>query len=264
MKRIHIKAYFIPSILLVLFMLQGCSYPHLYYSPNMMSVPLMKEKGEVSVITAGSFGTVNPSFEMQAAFALPGHIALGGNFMTGGDNHSGSAYEDFSRYNYTEGFGGFYTSFGKIGIFEIYAGYGESSQRHTFAFNDWDWGGGGWVQDGTAEMKFSRVFIQPDIGIRHKAIGAGFALRLGRINFTEVSYSNTTYRLEELQYLSSNRTSWLLEPGFTFRVGQDPVNFHLQIVFSPDISGDMPEFEHFRFNFGLNFRFGKKKAPDEE
>lgn len=264
MKTSLIKEYFIHGMLAVICIMQGCSYPHLYYSPDMMSVPLMKEKGEVSVITAGSFGTVNPSFEMQAAFALPGHIALGGNFMTGGNNHSDSDYEDFSRYNYFEGFGGFYTSFGNIGIFEIYAGYGESSQRHTFAYNDWDWGGGGWVQDGTAKMQFSKLFIQPDVGIRHKAIQAGFALRLSRVNFTEVTYANTIYRLEELQHLSSNRTSWLLEPGFTFRVGQDPVNFHIQVVLSPEISGNMLEFEHFRFNFGMNFRFGKKKNPDVE
>ncbi len=104
-----------------------------------------------------------------------------------------------------EGFGGFYTSFRDIGVFEIYAGYGEGGEKHTFAYNDWDWGGGGWVQDGTAEMKFSSLFLQPDVGIRTKNIEAAFSLRLSRIDFKEVTYSGTVYRLDELQDLSTNR-----------------------------------------------------------
>ena len=248
----------VPALTLLL-LVSSCSYPHMYHSPNMMTVPLFNDKGQFSFMPAVSFGTVNTSFEMQAAFSLPGHIALGANLMTGGRDNSEEDYTDFSKYNYFEGFGGFYTSFRDIGVFEIYAGYGEGGERHTFAYNEWDWGGGGWVQDGRAEMNFSGLFIQPDIGIRLKPIEAAFSIRLSRIDFKEVTYQNTVYRLEELQDLNQNRISWLMEPGVTFRGGHDPVKFQIQAVFSPDLSNPDQLFEHFRFNMGINVRFGGKK-----
>jgi len=247
------------SVLSILVLVSSCSYPHMYHSPNMMSVPLFNDKAEFSFMPAASFGTVFTSFEMQGAFSLPGHIALGANFLTGGRNNSETTYEDFSKYNYFEGFGGFYTSFRDIGVFEIYAGYGKGGESHTFAYNDWDWGGGGWVQDGTAEMKFSGLFLQPDVGIRMKNIEAAFSLRISRIDFREVTYYGTVYRLDELQDLKFNRTSWLMEPGITFRGGYDPVKFQIQAVFSPNLSNPNQQFEHFRFNMGVNIRFGGKK-----
>ncbi len=254
----------IVPVLTLLLMVSGCSYPHMYHSPNMATVPMFNDKGQFSFLPAFSFGTENLNFEMQAAFSLPGHIALGANLMTGGKNNSKDNYEDFSKYNYFEGFGGFYTSFRDVGIFEIYTGYGEGSEHHTFAYNDWDWGGGSWVQDGTAEMKFSSFFIQPDIGIRMENIEAAFSLRLSRIEFKELSYAGTYYRLEELRDLDQNSLSWLLEPGFTFRAGQDPVKFQFQALFSPNLSHPDQPFEHFRIILGINLRFGgKKKLPSE-
>jgi hypothetical protein len=250
---------FIPVCIIIIIM-TGCAYPHMYHSPNMMSVPMFKQKGEFSTLLAGSFGSINSSFEMEAAASLPGHIGLGGNLMIGGKDNSGSTYEDHARYNYYEGFCGFYSTFHKSGIFEIYAGYGEGNERHTFAYNDWDWGGGGWIQDGTADMKFSGLFIQPDIGIRIKAFEAAFSLRLSRISFREINYYDTEYRLLELQDLESNSTSVLLEPGFTFRVGHDPIKFQIQGVFSPNLTYPELMFEKFRVNFGLILRIGKKKV----
>jgi hypothetical protein len=246
-------------VISALFLLNSCSYPHMYYSPNMMTVPLFKEAAEFSGTLSGSFGTVNSSFEMQTAFSLPAHIALGLNFMTGGNNNSGTTYKDRSDNTYFEGFGGFYSSFADIGIFEIYAGYGGGNQKHIFAYNDWDWGGGTWVQDGTAELNFSKFFIQPDIGVRTKIIEGAFSFRLSRLNFKEIVYANTNYRLSELQALQADEVSWLIEPSFTFRAGHDPVKFQIQGIYSANPSNPELQFEHFRFNLGLNIKFGKKK-----
>jgi len=244
-----------------LIFLGSCSWPHLYYSPNMMTVPMFNKAGEFSGTVSGSFGTVNPSFELQTAFSLPAHMALGVNLMTGGNDNSGDSYDDFSKYNFFEGFGGYYTSFRKLGIFEIYAGYGEGKGRHEFAYKEYDgWFEWHWVPDGTAEMNFSRFFIQPDIGIRTKAIEGAFSLRLSNINYKEIDYANTFYRLAELQLLESNKSSWLLEPGFTFRGGHDPVKFQVQALFSADVSQPDLSFERFRINIGINIKLGKKKT----
>jgi hypothetical protein len=252
-------------LLFISLLLNSCSYPHMYHSPNMMAVPLFKDPVEFSGTVSGSFGTVNPSFEMQAAMSLPAHIALGGSFMTGGKNNSGATYVDRSDYNYFEGFGGFYSSFAGSGIFEIYAGYGGGNQNHIFAYNDWDWGGGdSWVDDGTAEMNFSKFYIQPDIGVRTKIVEGAFSFRLSRLNFKEIEYENTVYRLSELQALQGDEVSWLIEPGFTFRVGHDPVKFQIQGIYSANPSHPDLQLEHFRLNIGINFKFGKKKDNFEK
>lgn len=237
----------------------GCSYPHMYHSPNMMSVPLFTKSGEISLMPAASFGAVNTCFELQAALALPGHIGTGVNYMTGGKNNSGDTYDDLSEYNYFEGFGGLYASFKNIGVFEIYAGYGEGREKHTFAYNDWDWGGGDWVQDGSAEMKFSRFFIQPDIGVRTKNIEGAFSIRFSQVQFKDIKFRDTYYRFDELTDLDKNRTSFLIEPGFTFRGGHDPLKFQIQFLFSPNLTNPQQDFEHFRFNMGVNIKFGGKK-----
>ena len=252
-------------LFLILLLINSCSYPHMYHSPNMLPVPLFKDPVEFSGIVAGSFGAVNSCFEMQAAMSLPAHIALGANFMTGGKNNSGTNYEDRSDYNYFEGFGGFYSSFADIGLFEIYAGYGGGNQKHIFAYNDWDWGNGSWVQDGTAELNFSKFFLQPDIGVRTKIIEGALSFRLSRINFEPFEIDpDIVYRIDELNALRSGRVSWLIEPGFTFRVGHDPVKFQIQGVYSANPSHPDLQFEHFRFNIGINFKFGKKKDNFEK
>lgn len=249
----------------LLLLLAGCSYPHLYYSPNMYTVPLFKEPSEFSGVVAGSFGAVNPSFELQTAFSLPAHIGLGFNFMTGGTDNSSEDYDDLSKYHYFEGFGGYYTCFKKIGIFELYAGYGEGSEHHTFAYKEYDgWFSWTWTEDGTADMNFSRIFIQPNIGLRIKAIEGAFSFRLSRLNFKEINYANTVYRLTELQNLESEPASWLLEPGFTFRGGPDPVKFQVQAVLSANPSNPDLSFENFRFNIGMNIKFGMKKKVNPE
>lgn len=230
----------------------------MYHSPNMMSVPLFKQSGELSLLPAASLGTLIQCFEIQGAISLPAHIGIGANYMTGGKDNSGDIYDDFSKYNYFEGFGGIYTSFKNIWVFEIYAGYGSGNENHTFAYNDWDWGGGGWIQDGTAEMKFTSFFVQPDIGIRTKYIEGAFSLRLSRVEFTDIRFQNTVYRFDELTDLNNNRTSVLLEPGFTFRGGHDPLKFQIQFLFSPNLTNPQQDFEHFRFNMGVNIKFGGK------
>lgn len=250
-------------LIIILLLINSCSYPHMYHSPNMMPVPLFKESIEFSGIVAGSFGNVNPSFEIQTALSLPGHFALGGNLMTGEKSNSGTTYEDRSDYTYFEGFGGFYNSFADIGIFEIYAGYGGGNQKHTFAYNDY-WGSGGWVQDGTAELNFSKFFIQPDVGVRTKIVEGAFSFRLSRLNFKEIEYADTEYRISELQALRADKVSWLIEPGFTFRAGHDPVKFQIQGIYSASPSHPDLQFEHFRLNLGVNIKFGKKKDNFEQ
>jgi hypothetical protein len=238
----------------------SCSIPHFYYSSNSQSVPLFNEKNEFYGLFAGSFGAVNQSIELQAGYAFPGHIALMGNFMTGGNDNSSVNYSDFSKIHYLEGAGGYYTSFGKLGVFEIYGGYGHGSEHHAFTYVEYD-GLLSWitVPDGRADLSFSKIFIQPDIGIKIKWMESAFSFRISNVDFTGVDAYSTTYHLQELDNIRLNHTSWLFEPAFTFRAGFEPVKFQIQMVFSGNLSNPDQSFEIFRVNFGLSFNLSKKQ-----
>ena len=249
----------IPSIILLTsVLLSSCTTPHFYYTPIIQNVPLFNDKNQFSGYLAGSFGTVNSCFEIQTGFSLPGHVALTANYMTGGNNHSSEYYDDFARINYFESSLGFYRSFENIGVFEIYSGYGRGFQRHVFT----SWQSWSLEADGKADMSFSKIFIQPDIGIKKGWMEAAFSCRLTRLNFSGIRIDNTVYHLDELNILKQNSTPWLVEPAFTFRGGSKSVKGQIQVLFTGNLTNSNLMFERFRFNIGLYFSLSKKQSKN--
>jgi hypothetical protein len=237
----------------------GCSFPHYYYSPNSQNVPLFKGGDEFSGLMAGSFGVVNNCLELQAGYSFQGHMALTGNFMIGGKNNSDDDYQDYSKINYYEGALGYYNSFKTIGVFEIYGGLGHGSQQHVFAYKEYtDGQGWNWIPDGNADLSFSKIFVQPDIGIKLKWMEGAFSCRLSNLNFSGISVYNTVHRLDELNTIKLNHAPWLLEPALTFRVGGKSVKAQVQFVSSTNLTNSNMKFEHFRFNIGLHINLSKK------
>lgn len=239
-------------------LLSSCSYPHYYYSTNVQNVPLFTEKNEFSGNVAGSFGIVNNSFEIQSGLSLPGHVALTANYMAGGNNNSVGSVSDYSKIQYFEGTAGFYTSFNNIGVFEIYGGYGKGSQRHAYSYCEYNGNPGWiWIPDGTADLSYSKLFIQPDIGIKTEWLEGAFSCRLSKLNFSDIEINNTTYHLDELNTLKLNSTPWFLEPAFTFRGGLKSVKLQLQVVFAHSFSNQDLLFEKTRYNIGLHVNLSK-------
>lgn len=240
-------------ISLIILLLHGCSYPHFYYSPNTQDVPLFTEKNQFSGNVAGSFGLVNNSFEIQAGLSLPAHVALTANLMTGGNDNTSNSVSDFSKINYFEGTAGYYTSFSDIGVFEIYGGYGKGSQRHAFSYDEYDsWFTWTWIPDGTANLSFSKFFIQPDIGIKSEYLEGAFSCRLSRMDFYDIEMNSTVYHSDELITLKQNSNPWLLEPALTFRGGSKSVKGQVQVIYAGNLGNSALLFEKFRFSFGLH------------
>lgn len=239
----------------------SCSFPHYYYIPNVQNVPLFKQSNEFSGLAAFSTGIIDNCAELQAGYSLTDHVALIANFMTGGNNNSTQTYEDFSKINYFEGALGYYKSFSDIGVFEVYGGYGQGSQHHAFSYSEFsNWYTWTTVSDGKADMSFSKIFIQPNIGIKIKWVESAFSCRFTRLNFNDIVYYGTTYHLDELNLLQQNSTPWFIEPAITFRAGFEPVKFQLQLVFSQNLVNPELLFEKFRINLGLQFNISKKRS----
>jgi hypothetical protein len=241
----------------------SCSFPHFYYSQNVQNVPLFTEKTEFSGDIAGSVGAVNNSIEIQSGLSLTNHVALTANYMTGGTKHIRGNISDASKVGYFEGAAGYYTSFRDYGVFEVYGGYGRGSQHHTFAYYEYSgqliWT---WIPDGTADLSFSKLFIQPDIGLKTKWVEGAFSCRLSKLNFTNIDVNNTVHRLDELNTLKQNTDPWLLEPAFTLRGGSRSFKVQLQIIGSRNLSNSDLLFENLRFSFGLHFNLPVRQSEN--
>lgn len=248
-------------VLWVSVILNSCTFPHYYYSPNIENVPLFTDKFEFSGLMAGSFGEINKYLELQAGYSFPGHVALMANYLIGGNDQSTEHTTDFEKNHYFEGACGYYKPFNDIGLFEIYGGYGEGYERHSFTYKEY-LGSLTWrtIQDGTADLSFSKLFIQPDIGIKIKWLEAAFSFRISNLNYSTINIYNTVYHLDELNSLKLNNTSWLFEPAITCRIGFKQVKGQIQLVCTRNLTNPDLLFELFRINFGLYFNLQKQQS----
>ena len=255
------KRNIIPVFLLSLVFLFSCSFPHLYYTPVAQNVPINDSANKFTGLVAGSFGAENECFEAQAGYSFPAHIALTASLLTGGTSNNAGKYSDYSKVSYFEGALGYYRHFADICVFELYGGYGQGKQEHVFAYNEYT---GGltwtWRQDGYANLTYSQIFIQPDIGIKIKWLEGAFSCRLSRLNYEDITFSGTTAHLTELNDLQATSKSWLLEPAFTFRAGSPAVKTQLQLVLSANLTNKNLLTEVIRINFGLHFALGGHQA----
>jgi hypothetical protein len=254
------KRNIIPIAFLVTLLFNSCSFPHYYYTPNLQNVPMFTEKNVLSGDIAGSFGAANSSLEVQAGLSLPAHLALTADYMTGGTRHLREGVSDISKIEYYEGAAGIYIPFNNYGVFELYGGLGKGTQNHTFAYKEYNgnliWT---WVSDGTADLSFSKFFIQPDIGIKTEFFEGAFSCRFSKLKFSRIDVNNTIHRIDELNDLKLNTEPWLLEPTLTIRGGSETVQVQLQIISSATLPKTDLLFEGFRYSLGMHFSlFGKK------
>jgi len=238
-------------------LLTGCSYPHYYYSPNIQNVPLYDSANIFSGQVAVGAGIVNRCLELQAGYSLPYNLAVTAGFMTGGNNRSFSQVSDFSKLTYFEVAFGHYKVFRNIGIFELYGGYGHNSQRHAFSYVDYS---GPYsfdrLPDGTADMSYSKIFIQSDIGVKVDWFEAAFSCRISNLNFKDINSYETVHHLDEVNILRQNASPWLLEPAFTFRGGGKSVRGQMQVGIAARLTN--PDLflltETFRISMGLHIK----------
>jgi hypothetical protein len=257
------KRHVLGSIGGILILITGCSFPHYYYIPNTQNVPLFKEKNIFSGHVAGSIGEVNNCLEVQAGYSLPGHVALTANYMIGGNNHSSDTYNDYDRIQYFEGAIGFYQQFKNAGVFEIYGGYGHGWQHHAFAYSIYDnWFSWNVEPDGNADLSLSKVFIQPDIGIKAQWVEGILSCRLSRLNFNEITIYNTVHHLDELNIIRQYSTPWLLEPAITFRGGPKIIKAEVQLGYSINLTNTEMMFEKYSLTFGLQFNLATRQPKD--
>lgn len=205
------------------------------YSPNLTNAPLLYQKGD---FMAGVH--VSNGLELQGAFGLSDHLGVMSNIVA-------LPFTEDRTY-YGEAGLGAYTVLNDKFHLELFAGggigYGKGSGNSLF---------GGSISE---EGKYTKFFIQPDLGLHYKIFEIALAMRLGYVDYNEFRRNGTE--------ISPEPSAWLVEPGLSLRFGFGGNGFFenkklvLQMGFSASL-GEQPDFENGTILLGLGVVYRNRK-----
>lgn len=227
------------------------------YVPNMVNVPLFKEKNEFR-------GTVSLS-DYQFAYAPGKNIGLMANgyvrnssFTTFSDDYSTSR-------NLFEGGVGYFKPLSEGFVFETYAVGGVGNLSYNNDYTD-----GSAPTTNKYSTQFTRFFLQPSIGYTNDFIDVAFSTRIVQLGFNNVKYEG--YGIQDLKdenIFELDKTKYyFIEPTFTIRLGYKWCKIHMQAVYSNKVNIEPLNYQKFTMNFGLHIniapRLNKSKNMIEE
>lgn len=234
---------FLKAVALFVFFIPFTSCVHYYYAPNAHNVPLLKEKNETKLLVALSGGDEFTGFETQFASAVNDKIGIMANFITAsGDNDSESGSGTYFEVGL-----GYFKPLGQKFVFETYGGVGLGSVKNKYSLGD-------------SKVKFTRLFIQPNIGFSTRGFEVAFSSRFAGLNFHAVEYSSIElYDEDDLEYIKNNKFSFLFEPALTIRGGWEQFKIQLQLVHSKNINNKNLLQEEGNINIGFYFDIASRK-----
>jgi len=246
-----IRSIKLPVIIAVL-SISLCSCSHYYYVANTKNVPMLREKNEARVTLSFGEGNESSSIDFQGAYAISDKIGILANFMTANGGTESGQSQNWAKGTCFEGAGGYFKPINTFGIFEVYGGLGTSSQHHQYS-------------TGTADLRFTKVFVQPSFGFTAKWAEAAFSLPVSRVSFNEIN--DYTHSVDEtgLERLALNHTSYIVEPAFTIRGGWKYLKLQFQYVHVLNLTNQSLPFERDKVSLGLYIsvarRYGKDFQP---
>jgi len=235
-----------------------CSCTHYYYVPNTQNVPLFREKNEYRISGTLAGGEESSCKELQAAYSVTDHIGIMANFMSvkGGtisDNYN------WARGNYFDAAIGYFKPVSKYGVFEIYGGVGGSNQHHhymaPFSFN----GTSTTSSAGTADLSFTKVFVQPSFGFTTNGFDIIASTRICLLSFNSV-VNQVSGNVNENNTLNniSDGSHLFLEPAITIRGGWKYVKLQLQASTASYLNNPDLHFEEYHLSIGLHIAIAKR------
>lgn len=232
-------------------LLSGCS--HYYYIPNVQSVPLFRQKNEYRLSLFSGFGVSSSSKEIQAAYSITNHFGVMANFLSAKDLENGA--DSWGKGNYFEGAVGYFKPFGKSKVFEIYGGVGGSKQYHQYRpeFIDTTYYGG--TNAGTSELSFTRLFLQPSIGLTFNSFDIAFSTRICRLSFYNINNKIDRILKEDefaiLNSIAQNKNFIFFEPALTIRGGWKNLKVQLQGEIESYFNNRKNHFDEYHISIGL-------------
>jgi len=204
-----------------------------YYAPNSSNIPLLSEK-EAKINVQYATGTISQGFECQSAFAISPHFGGMINTMIGGskDNDYGFGTSGKTHTKFIEAGGGYFTPIKSTSlVFETYGGIGTGGVENIY------------TGKGSSKVRFTKLFVQPTIGVKLKGFEFGLSSRL---NWTKHKLVNTFGSLttddnSDLDDYSKHPESFLWEPALVLRFGCK--KFMAQFQYTSSVNLTNPDFQ---------------------
>ncbi|ATL45915.1 hypothetical protein COR50_01350 [Chitinophaga caeni] len=214
----------------------SCSAPTHIYVPSQPNVPMLKESGEFKA----SIATKNAA----AAYAVSNHfaVAASGQYVYGNNSNYHKDFDDdnFIDYDpYNRGYSieaglGYFTTIGvkKLMVFDVYSGFGKGSFKTLDPIfydhiKDQDYR----RDDYKLSANFTRFYVQPTIGLVHRAVEVGFTPKFSIVNFHGLRNGSKALPDPDDQFVFhqiSDGTIPFLQPTITVRAGYRYIKFHAQ------------------------------------
>ena len=271
-----IKVKFLFFLLLVLAFSSCSPAYHYYYFQNTHQIPLFKEKHEYRLSGDISSENENIATNIQAAFSVTDKYAVMGSiqkFSNSTTSSENGVTDDWWTGSYFEGSFGYYKDYNNYGVFEVYSGYGNSNQHHSYTADSTYKDVTFWpllgydtslatklVYKGTSDLIFSKFYIQPQYGFSYNYFDISFSLRISDIYFNQVRnhISKEYIAFKEIESFRNHRNYFLLEPAITIRGGWKYVKLQFQIGASSILGSQSFRLVDQNFSIGINFALAKR------
>lgn len=192
-----------------------------YYIPNTQQVTMFTDEGDANLSLNGD----GNQFELQAGYAFTDQFSAMANFsrfaprdMENGDGGSGWLFEAGP---------GYYKPFGDDLVFETYAilGFGAVENHFPSRMDSIN-------MDPNIEATALRFGIQPSISKLYERFSIGFSTRVSSLNYANIKGNLTYDGVDQITYLTENKSNLLIEPALTARFGTEKVRAQAQYGFS--------------------------------
>jgi len=198
-----------------------CSCNPGLYSTVGQNVPLLKQKGEVSIsggrVEAQSTGDVIRGFNVQAAVAIDSGLAVMASayaMKASGDWSGRGTFMEVGIGKFASG-----KVSGKV-VREIFVGAGLGSVKN-------------WRDREYVDARFLKPFIQPSIGFTSRYFDAAITTRLAMVSYLshgQVLDSENSRLVAD--FFNDKKNTLVFEPGITLRAGFKNVKVQLQSSYS--------------------------------
>lgn len=224
--------------------LSACS--PIYYAPNAVNIPLISAQNEKTFVVNGNENQVNFSgaYGLTSNFSM---MASGALFFVPEKVENGSGGSG----NIAEVGAGYFTKYGNNIIFESYAifGFGSVENHFPHTANDYP------STKGDISSNLIRFGIQPNIGYKSKHFNIAYSMRVVGLHYTGISGDLIFKDVDQVTYLESNRSNFLMEPSLMIEGGFQRLKLQLQATASFNLTNVNFKSSGTIGTIGLNYRF---------
>lgn len=227
-----------------------------HYIPPPINNPMLSHATEINVSLSGTVGVATGMRNINVAYSPIEHLGLGYSYNSYSadfeSNINGTVQKDqLYKGNYNELLGGYYRGFGKYGLLELYSGIGLGKSNYNY-INYFSSNG----TDGQSQLAHTRLFIMPAIGFKFRHFQVSYGIKLSRLNYHKVSYTNITYNDLITEVTRIGKKSYLFsDNAITFKFGGENLQGLVQIGATSQLLGNYISYDPARFTVGLQYQF---------